>query len=59
MSIWWMENVNVSSLPAKIAAVPFPWWRSQSTTMAVRIAPFRRSFSMATAMSFRTQNPSP
>ena len=54
-----MEKVKTLSSPAKIAAVPSPWWTSRSTTSARSMSPSRWSVRAATAMSLKRQKPVP
>jgi hypothetical protein len=51
--------VNTRGSSAKIAAVPSPWWTSQSNTSTRRAAPSARSVAAVTARSFHTQKPLP
>ena len=55
----WMEKVKTSDSSAKMAAVPFPWWTSQSIIAMRCIHRSRWRARMAMAMSLKTQKPEP
>ena len=54
-----IEKVTTSLRPAKIAAVPSPWWTSRSTTASRATRPSASSRAPATAMSLKMQYPAP